>query len=147
MNWRQTSRRDFLGLGVAAVAASACGGCSFFGSRKPNAVIQEEAGKLQLGEDDSKMLLGSETSLLVKSESTGDKIIVVHPANGDLYAVSSVCTHLGCDVVYDKELGHLRCPCHASEFGLDGHNIKGPAKKPLKHYVVTNENGKIVITL
>lgn len=147
MNPNKASRRDFLGLGIAVAAVSACGGCSFFGSRKPNVVIQEKAGKLQLSETDSKTLLGSEASLLIKSESTKDKIIVIHLANGNLYAVSSVCTHMGCDVVYDKSLGHLLCPCHGSQFGLDGSTIKGPAEKPLKSYKINTDNGSVVITL
>ena len=147
MHKKQTSRRDFIGLGVAAAAISACSGCSIFGSRKPNAVIQEKAGKLYLSEENSKILLGSETSLLVKSKSTNDKIIVVHLANGDLYAVSSICTHMGCDVEYDKSLHHLRCPCHGSQYGLDGSNIKGPARKPLKSYDINIKNDRIVITL
>ena len=136
-----------MGLGVAAMAASVCGGCSLFGSRKPDAVVPEEAGVLRLGEADSSALLGSQTSLLVAAKGGNEKILVVHRADRSLFAVSSVCTHLGCDVGYDKELGHLLCPCHGSQYGLGGDNIKGPAKKPLKRYSVSTENGRVVITL
>ena len=147
MERKQLSRRDFLGLGAAAMAASACGGCSLLGSQKADVVVQEEKGLLRLGEADSSGLLGSETSLLVAAEGGNEKILVVHRPDGTLSAVSSVCTHMGCDVAYDKNLGHLRCPCHGSQYGLDGHNIKGPAKKPLRRYSVSIENGRVVITL
>ena len=147
MDRRKTSRRDFLGLGVAAMAASACGGCSLLGSRKPDAVVPEEAGVLRLGEADSSALLGSQTSLLVEAKGGNEKILVVHRDDGSLFAVSSVCTHMGCDVEYDKKLGHLLCPCHGSQYSLGGDNIKGPAKKPLKRYSISTENGRVVITL
>ena len=140
-----TSRRHFLGLGVAAAAASACGGCSLVGSRKADAVAQEDQNVLRLGQADSAALLGSEASLLVEPEGGGGKIMVVN--RGGLFAVSSACTHMGCDVKYDKKVGHLLCPCHGSQYGLDGANIKGPAKEPLKRYDVRSENGRVVIAL
>lgn len=147
MDRRRTSRRDFLGLGMTAMAASACGGCSLLGSRKPDTVVQEGAGMLRLDEADSSVLLGSQTSLLVAAKGGDEKILVVRSADGNLFAVSSVCTHKGCDVGYDKKLDHLRCPCHESQYGLDGEIIKGPAQKPLKRYGVSTENGRVVITL
>jgi Rieske Fe-S protein len=52
---------------------------------------------------------------------------------------------MGCDVLYDKDLGHIRCPCHGSQYGLDGHNIKGPAKRPLAPYKVYTSGGIVVI--
>ena len=143
----QTSRRDFLGLGMATMAMSACGGCSLIGKRKPDVVIQEKAGMLRLSQTDSSALLRSETSLLVVAKGASDRILLVHLADGSLFAVSSICTHMGCDVRYDKKLGHLRCPCHGSEYGLDGHKIKGPAKKPLKRYNFRIEDGRVVIAL
>ena len=146
MEQEYASRRDMLQVGLAAVAALACDGCGLFGSRKPDAVIEPADGLITLGQDQSSMLLRSEGSLLVQP-GAAEKIVVVHGRDGNLHAVTSVCTHKGCDVLYDKDLGHLRCPCHGSEYGLDGHNIKGPAKRPLKPYNVTVRSGRIVIEL
>ncbi len=145
MDRKCTSRRRFLGLGVAAAAASACGGCALVGSREPDAVARQDENLLRLDQADSAALLGSETSVLVEPEGGGAKIIVVN--RGGLFAVSSACTHMGCDVKYDGKLGQLLCPCHGSQYGLDGANIKGPAKKPLKRYDVRAENGRVVIAL
>ena len=147
MEQRRTSRRDFLGFGVTAIAVSACSSCSLIGSRKSDAVVPEEAGILRLSEVDSSTLLGTETSLLVASKGGKHKILVIHRADGNLFAVSAACTHIGCDVEYDKKLGHLLCPCHGAQYGLGGDNIKGPAKRPLKSYNVGTENGRVVITL
>ena len=143
----KSSRREFLEFGLTAIAVSACGGCSKFGSRKPDVIASQVDGTLRLSEADSSILLKSQVGLLVQSKEGGDKIIVVHSEDGSLFAVSAVCTHMGCDVNYDKKLDHLLCPCHGSEYGLDGHNIKGPAKHPLKSYTVRTENNRVVIVL
>ena len=142
-----TSRRDFLGFGLAAMVVSACGSCSQSGSRKPDVVVSQVKGTLRLSEADSSTLLKSQAGLLVQSKDGGDKIMLVHRGDGSLFAVSAVCTHMGCEVNYDIKLGHLVCPCHKSEYGLDGQNIKGPANRPLKRYTVRTENARVVIVL
>jgi cytochrome b6-f complex iron-sulfur subunit len=53
---------------------------------------------------------------------------------------------MDCEIKYDAELGHLLCPCHGSQYNLDGSIIKGPSKKPLKRYRVSIEKGLVVIT-
>jgi cytochrome b6-f complex iron-sulfur subunit len=143
----KSSRREFLEFGLAAMVVSACGGCSQFGPRKPDVIASQVDGTLPLSEADSSILLKSQVGLLVQSKDGGDKIMVVHIGDRSLFAVSAVCTHKGCDVNYDKKLGHLLCPCHGSEFGLDGQNIKGPAKRPLKRYTIRTENSRVVIVL
>ncbi len=56
--------------------------------------------------------------------------IVVHK-NGQTKVFSSHCTHLGCVINHLKD-GKLICPCHGSEFDLNGAPVKGPAVKPLE---------------
>jgi cytochrome b6-f complex iron-sulfur subunit len=147
MERNDTSRRSLLQLGVAAGAASILGGCSVFGSRQADVVTPPQDHTISLSEEESAGLLASEGALLVKPEGLKDKILVIHSRDGSLHAVSSICTHMGCDVLYHKDLGHIRCPCHGSQYGLDGHNIKGPAKRPLKQYSVRDDQGRVVISL
>ena len=147
MERKHSSRRDFLGFGLAAMVASACSSCSQSGSRKPDAIAIQVEGTLRLSEEDSSILLKSKAGLLVQSKDGGDKIMLVHHGDGSLFAVSAVCTHMGCEVNYDMKLGHLVCPCHKSEYGLDGQNIKGPANRLLKRYTVRTENARIIIVL
>ena len=147
MERNHTSRRDLLQLGVAAGAASILSGCKLVGSRKPDVVAQVQNNRISLSKEESAKLLTSEGSLLVEPKGYKDKIIVVHARDGGLHATSAICTHMGCTVRYDEKLGILHCPCHGSEYGLDGHNIRGPAKRPLKQYDVRTENGLVVITL
>ena len=147
MEQKHTSRRNFLETGVAAIAASACGGCALFGSRKPDAVVQEDQGALKLDKPDSESLLASVTSRLIQPKGTSEKILVFHRGGGKLSAVSAICTHMGCDVNYDAEISRIVCPCHGSQFSFDGQNTKGPAKRPLKQYNVQTKDGQIVISL
>ena len=53
------------------------------------------------------------------------------------YAVSAVCTHLGCVTQWKPELGLIACPCHGSKFKPDGAKIEGPAPRPLPHFAIS----------
>ena len=52
---------------------------------------------------------------------------------GVLRALAITCPHLGCSYSFDTGLRHFLCPCHGSQFTLDGKIIKGPATSPLSH--------------
>lgn len=134
-------------LGTAIAAVSLCEGCRSLGSRKADVSVKQDAGAIRLNSEQSSQLLREEGSLLIESPGVAGKILALHAGDGRLYAVNSVCTHLGCDVLYDKDLGHIRCPCHGSEYGLDGHNIKGPAKRPLASYKIDIAGSQVVIEL
>jgi cytochrome b6-f complex iron-sulfur subunit len=53
-------------------------------------------------------------------------VYIVHGPEG-IYAMSAVCTHLGCLTAWKPELGIIACPCHGSKFTRDGVKIEGPA--------------------
>ena len=61
--------------------------------------------------------------------------------SASVYAVSLICTHLGC-IVNAGEDGFF-CPCHGSAFDTHGNVLKGPAAAALKRYPVQNEGGVI----
>jgi len=56
--------------------------------------------------------------------------------NGDTWALSRKCTHLGCRVNYHEQGNYIECPCHQSRFSPKGNLINGPAKTNLPKYVV-----------
>jgi cytochrome b6-f complex iron-sulfur subunit len=62
---------------------------------------------------------------------------------GELHAISTVCTHLGC-IVKASPTG-FACPCHGSEFEADGSVRKGPAPRPLDWLAVTVTGGTVVV--
>ena len=49
---------------------------------------------------------------------------------GELYAISAICTHLGC-TVGAQEGGGFFCPCHGSRFDPTGAVVAGPAPRRL----------------
>ncbi len=55
--------------------------------------------------------------------------IVFHDRNG-YWALSLVCTHLGCTVAR-SENDTLTCPCHGSRFDENGQAVRGPATRAL----------------
>jgi len=62
----------------------------------------------------------------------------------DIYALSLVCTHLGCTV--NLTTRELVCPCHGSIFYPSGEVFKGPADRPLKRLPV-EEHGEFIVVL
>jgi cytochrome b6-f complex iron-sulfur subunit len=49
-----------------------------------------------------------------------------------IYALISVCTHLGCTPSWLEGEQKFKCPCHGSGFYITGINFEGPAPRPLE---------------
>lgn len=49
-----------------------------------------------------------------------------------IYALASVCTHLGCTPSWLDGERKFKCPCHGSGFYVTGINFEGPAPRPLE---------------
>ncbi|MFZ0819115.1 MAG: ubiquinol-cytochrome c reductase iron-sulfur subunit [Candidatus Acidiferrales bacterium] len=64
------------------------------------------------------------------------QVYIVRTDQG-FYAVSAVCTHLGCITQWKPELEQIACPCHGSKFRMDGTKIEGPAPRPLPHFSIS----------
>jgi nitrite reductase/ring-hydroxylating ferredoxin subunit len=47
---------------------------------------------------------------------------------GEIRALSSVCTHMGCTLHYRPDWHDLRCPCHGASFDLNGELANGRAQ-------------------
>ena len=47
-------------------------------------------------------------------------------------ALDDRCPHLGCRYVWNAKLKRYHCPCHGSEFDIEGKVLRGPAAKPIK---------------
>jgi cytochrome b6-f complex iron-sulfur subunit len=68
--------------------------------------------------------------------------------NGEqqIFALKSVCTHLGCTPNWLEAEQKFKCPCHGSGFYKDGINFEGPAPRPLERYAVSiAPSGEILI--
>jgi nitrite reductase/ring-hydroxylating ferredoxin subunit len=125
-------RRDFLGLAAAwsALATLLFATVGMLKLPKPG-VLPSPSKKFRVALPES--LAPGEPWL-----APGRPVVVFRDAAG-VYAVSRVCTHLGC-IVQPSAVG-FDCPCHGSRFSADGAVLKGPAPKPLRWHPVAHLGG------
>lgn len=93
-----------------------------------------------------------------------DQRLFVFREGNIFYAMSAVCTHLGCTVRAEAlprvetrqvegravRLTHrFLCPCHGSNYAGDGSNVSGPAPRPLAWYQLSlaSDDGQLVVDL
>lgn len=78
----------------------------------------------------------------------GKPVMVLHIGEDEFRAFSAVCTHLACIVKWDRQAGHVACPCHAGFFASDGTVISGPPPQPLTPYrvVVLKDDVRVYAT-
>ncbi len=63
-----------------------------------------------------------------------------------IYALSTICTHLGCNPNWLEADKKFKCPCHGSGFRISGVNFEGPAPRPLERYNIRrNDEGQIIV--
>lgn len=58
---------------------------------------------------------------------------------------SSTCSHLACNVIWNKDSRMFECPCHSGRFDPDGRPVSGPPKKPLSLLPHKVEEEKLLI--
>ena len=135
------SRRDFIGktaaAGIAAALVGAGGGVSR--AQEP----EEDYWVATLGRVKD---LNEKEPVLVKAsfvdaedqEQASEKLFVrwirINKNTGRWVILSAICRHLKCKVEYIADERRFRCPCHGSEYDIDGQLLDGPAKKPLPDY-------------
>lgn len=134
------TRRRFL-EGSAAIVGVALTGCG----AKPAAGPSVSAGA------DGSFVLTGLGNLEVGAGHAfnfpdGEPGLVFKAKDGTTGALSAKCTHAGCAVEWDGRAQiPLRCPCHESQFALDGKVLGGPAKAPLKRYGVSISGDEITL--
>lgn len=66
-----------------------------------------------------------------KINYNGKKIGVYKDEKGQIYAVSIICPHLGCELNFNSEDKSWDCPCHGSRFNIYGEKLDNPANSNL----------------
>jgi nitrite reductase/ring-hydroxylating ferredoxin subunit len=119
-------RRDFLAQAAFWTAAGTLGFAGVGILRMPMpGVLPGRAGAIKIG------MPGDYPVSSEPVRVPGQNLFLVHDREG-FWAVSAVCTHLGCIVAQGAE--GFACPCHGSRFAPDGKVIQGPAPSPLRWY-------------
>ncbi len=122
-------RAFFVKLGLGSLSIAAAGTAAFsYQFLSPNVLYEPSpivnAGKPENYPADSVTL------------DVNARIYLIHAQEG-FFAMSAVCTHLGCITAWKPELGIIACPCHGSKFSVfdpkknPGTKIAGPAPRPL----------------
>jgi len=78
-------------------------------------------------------------------EYAGSSAVLVRKKDGNLVALSAVCTHLGCIVQWQKDKQDFLCPCHAGHYSADGIVTAGPPPKPLPKIPFSVAGGNITV--
>lgn len=150
------SRRNFfhlasLAIGSLMAAIIAIPAVSYILS--PALKKEESLESIPLGPA-SKVEIGTPTLFKAKIqqkagwiEDEQEVFFYVFTENGrDYFALSNICTHLGCRVRWVDADQNFACPCHNAFFGKDGAVISGPPPRALDRYKTIVENGQIFIT-
>jgi cytochrome b6-f complex iron-sulfur subunit len=125
---------SFMALGFTALSVT--GGLFTLGLARfmfPN-VLAEPPSKFKVGSKDGFPSGKVETKFVAQYG--------VWVVNGDfqgeqqIYALKTVCTHLGCTPSWLEAEQKFKCPCHGSGFYKDGINFEGPAPRPLERYAI-----------
>jgi cytochrome b6-f complex iron-sulfur subunit len=121
-------RRDFLGLAAMWSACVTLAFATLGALRLPRAaVVPVPSRKFRVSLPEG----------LAPGEAfvpAGRSVAVFRDAGG-VFALSTVCTHLGC--IVKRDAAGFACPCHGSKFAVDGSVTKGPAPKALAWLAVT----------
>jgi menaquinol-cytochrome c reductase iron-sulfur subunit len=70
---------------------------------------------------------------------------VVKRSDNSVTAFGPQCTHLGCAYHWEDSKSEFICPCHNSQFSIDGKVIGGPAPRPLDRYETRIDGGKLLV--
>jgi Rieske Fe-S protein len=60
---------------------------------------------------------------------------------------SSTCSHLACNVIWNKDIRMFECPCHTGRFNPEGQPVAGPPKKPLFLLPHKMEEGELFVQI
>lgn len=119
------SRRKFIGTLILSLAGLFSLG-KFLSPRVPQQKILLSVAKAELPLDGALVYQEARVALMREGDA--------------VYALSLVCTHLGCTVNVTPT--ELICPCHGSSFDRRGVVLKGPADRQLPRYQVV-ERGEL----
>jgi nitrite reductase/ring-hydroxylating ferredoxin subunit len=128
-----STRREFLGRAAHTIAG---GAIVATGGPLLAACARSEHAKPRLFEatfDVSALSSDGQSLVTPTAGFDGTPILIVRSSRREFVALSTQCTHEGCPVKPPAG-GLITCPCHGSQYDLDGKVLRGPAQFPLTRY-------------
>lgn len=130
------SRRDLLGLSSLWMTVGSLLFAIVGALRLPRAAVLDSPSK--------KVRLSLPTTLDAGAAFVPPgRSMAVFKDDAGVFAISTVCTHLGCIVKATAE--GFECPCHGSRFAADGSVTRGPAPQPLRWLKVSSAGGQWIV--
>ena len=129
-------RRDFLGMAASGAAMLALGVATLGMMRLPKAAVLSSPSKKY------RVVLPESLAVGTAFLPPGRSVAVFRDDEG-VYAISLICTHLGC--IVKSVADGFECPCHGSRFELNGSVKKGPAPRALAWYKVAGGDGNYIV--
>lgn len=123
-------RRRFIAVcasGACALAVSSTA-CASLATRP----VTSLNGVIALKFSEYPELARADGAARILPDGARDPLLVLVRPDGQLTALSTVCTHRGCAV--ESRGDQLVCPCHGSTYDRGGAVLRGPAEQPLRKY-------------
>lgn len=79
------------------------------------------------------------------SEVVDRKVIYLVKNGGQVRALDSTCTHLGCRTRFNTESKQIECPCHGGVYDVNGNVVSGPPPAALRSLDTRIENGQVMV--
>jgi Rieske Fe-S protein len=139
------SRRDFIKKSAVGVIVGGAALKSF--NLEAFAKAPAAKGITRVSGDDLVVKLSDNASLskVGGTVKVSDEMMLIRNSESTFLAVRTVCTHKGCDV--ELEGNKFVCPCHGSEYTLEGKVTEGPAKEDLKTFETIFDSDKGTVTI
>ncbi len=96
----------------------------------------------------------SPTLKAIQSGGVQDGVFVVNlssgssPSESQMLALDNHCSHLNCPVSWVPAIGgtgRYVCPCHGSQFTIEGVHVAGPAPRPMFRHQLVIHNGRVLV--
>jgi cytochrome b6-f complex iron-sulfur subunit len=132
------SRRNFLMTAAATAAVISLPVLQSYADDAPPTPATKPAG----GSVDVGALSSFAKDGITDTFAKSKKLFVIRQ-DGKLYAVTSICTHKGAQMVSRGQ--DIYCPKHKSDFSIEGTVTAGPAKRSLPRFAISLDDQKHVI--
>jgi cytochrome b6-f complex iron-sulfur subunit len=139
----ESGRRDFLKKGWRILGAIAATELAFFFIS-----LLKPSKELKKSKPGSTVRIIGNIEDFIPDTVTPDrinKLFIVREGDGGFLALSLICPHLGCSVLWDETKKQFDCPCHSSAFDKHGVVLNSPAPRPLDYFPVILEAGKVKV--